>query len=205
MKPRDLAELLASLREKSQKNLVLTVAFFLQNIRKAKYFSANDIKAELVGRISGMSKINVGAIFINHCGGFVEPVREISVNGLKLWRLTSMGVTHVMTLLTDDKQKIGAEFSFALDHLHPVVRDASIKLFKDGHLSDAVETAFRAVNKHLRKMTNRTVDGGVPMMHKMFNPVEFKGNKDCFRLNALVTQSDKDEQEGYRFLYAGAQ
>lgn len=72
-------------------------------------------------------------------------------------------------------------------------------------MSGAVEAAFKAVNRHLRQRTGRPSDAGVAMMHKVFNPAEFKGQNDCLRLNSLGNQSDRDEQEGYRFMFAGAQ
>lgn len=209
MKNRDLSELLSLLPEQSQRNLVLAAAFFLRKVRKVNHFSGKDIKQELVGRFTGASKINVGAVFLNQCTGLVEPLTENAGDGLKQWRLTSTGVDYVSRLFITadnaDPVKPNKPFGLAFDNLHPVIREASTKLFQDGHLSGAIEAALKAVNKHLRRKTGRTADGGVPMMHKIFNPTEFKGNKDCLRLNALMTQSDKDEQEGYRFLYAGAQ
>lgn len=209
MKYHDLSELLSLVRKRSQKNVVLVVAYFLQEVQKSNHFSSKEIKNELVGRIAGSSKVNVGAVFLNQCAGLIEPLKEKSTDGSKVWRLTGTGREIVSELLadTDDKsnKKAQKNLSFSLDDLHPVIQEASAKLFRDGHLSGAVESAFKAVNKHLRKKTGRTTDGGVGMMHKIFSTAEFKGNKDCLSLNGLATQSDKDEQEGYKFLYAGAQ
>ena len=209
MKYRDLSELLSFLPERSQKPLVLVAAFFLQKVQKVNHFSAVDIKRELVGRVTGASKINVGAVFLNQCTGLIEPLREKSADGFKLWRLTATGTNYVSGLLstseTGQTKSVQENFTLLLADLHPAIREAAASLFRDGHLSGAIEAAFKAVNKHVRKKTGRTSDGGVAMMHKIFNPVESRGSKDCLRLNSLVTQSDKDEQEGYKFLYAGAQ
>lgn len=209
MKSNDLSEVLSRLQEKSQKNLVLVAAYFLQQVQKGDHFSAREIKDELVGRVSGASKINVGAVFLNHCAGLVAPLKEKSTDGSKAWRLTGTGREVVSSLLGDPVDEISKgvqeNFSLSLDDLHPAIQEASTKLFRDGHLSGAVESAFKAVNKHVRKKTGRTSDGGVGMMHKIFSSAEFRGNKDCLRLNGLGNQSDKDQQEGYKFLYAGAQ
>lgn len=209
VKHRSLSEVLSRLREKSQKNLVLGTAFFLLKVQKVNRFSSDDIKRDLSGLITGASKINVGAVLLNQCIGLAEPLRERSENGLKLWRLTPTGDKYISELFVPtnraNTQKNDEDFCLSLEDLHPVIQDASVKLFQDGYLSGAVEAAFKALNRHIRKKTGRTSDGGVAMMHRIFSPAEFKNIKDCLRLNSQLTQSDKDEQEGYRFLYAGAQ
>lgn len=209
MKDPELSGLFSLLKEKTQKNLVLVTAYFLQKILKGESFSAKDIKSELVGRVRGASRINVGAVFLMQCTGLIEPLKRNSADGLKLWRLTDIGLDFVSAVLTNSESKDAVKrkntLSLCFDDLHPVIQQASMKLFQDGHLSGAVEAAFKAVNRHLRQKTGRTSDGGVAMMHKVFSPAEFKEHNDCLRLNLLVSQSDKDEQEGYRFLFAGAQ
>ena len=209
MKHRSLSEVLSHLREKSQKNFVLATAFFLLKVQKMNRFSSDDIKRELTGVIARASKINVGAVLLNQCIGLVEPLHKKSDNGLKLWRLTRTGDKYISQVLvpTDraNTQMNDKDFCLSLEDLHPVIQNASAKLFRDGYLSGAIEASFKALNRHVRKKTGRTSDAGVAMMHRIFSPAEFKNNKDCLRLNSQLTQSDKDEQEGYRFLYAGAQ
>ena len=209
MKYRDLSEILSQLQEKSQKNLILGIAFFLLKVERLNHFSSNDIMRELLGRVSGASKINVSAVLLNQCIGLVERLKQKSEDGLKLWRLTGTGEEYISHLLAPvdsvNTQEKHEGFCLSVEDLHPVIQNASANLFQDGHLSGAVEAAFKALNRHVRKKTGRTSDGGVPMMHKIFNPAELKNNKDCLQLNSQLTQSDKDEQEGYRFLFAGAQ
>lgn len=207
MDPHDLTEFLSLLQNRCQKNLLLVAAYFLQEVQKRDHFSSKEIQFELLGQVTGASKINVGAVFLNQCVGLIQPLKEKSSEGSKLWKLTNTGSQTVAKLLgfTKKIKKAQKNISFSLDNLHSVVRSASAKLFRDGHMSNAVEAAFKAVNRHLRQKTGRTTDGGVAMMHKVFSPAEFKWQNDCLRLNLLGNQSDRDEQDGYRFLFAGAQ
>lgn len=92
-----------------------------------------------------------------------------------------------------------------VDVLHPVVKRAAGALFKNRHYSEAVEKAFRSVNRYVRRKTKRTHDGGAGMMHDVFT-VERVNKLGChLRLNRGRTQSEKDEQEGFRLIFAGAQ
>jgi len=82
--------------------------------------------------------------------------------------------------------------------LHPKIIEVSSSLFHTGHYSQAIFEAFKAVNNFVKEKTGLSLDGK-DLMAKAFreeNPV--------IRLNELKTQSDKDEQEGFMFLYMGA-
>ena len=89
---------------------------------------------------------------------------------------------------------------YSLETLHPAVKQASRKLFKNGHYSDAIEKAFRTVNKHIRMRTGRTRDGGVPMMRDVFSRKPCSTGKQL-RLNACKTQSEIDEHEGFGHIF----
>ena len=81
---------------------------------------------------------------------------------------------------------------------HPRVITASKSLFESGHYAQAIFEAFKAVNNFIKQKTGLNLDGK-QLMAKAFNE---KG--PVIKLNELKTQSDRDEQEGFKFLFMGA-
>jgi uncharacterized protein (TIGR02391 family) len=82
--------------------------------------------------------------------------------------------------------------------LHPKVLEVSKSLFETGHYSQAIFEAFKAVNNFVKEKTGSSLDGK-DLMTKVF-----REEAPIIKLNELKTQSDKDEQEGFMFLYMGA-
>ena len=82
--------------------------------------------------------------------------------------------------------------------LHPEVIETSRKLFKDEHYRDAIYRAFVEVNNFVKRKAKSQLDG-----RKLMSEV-FRLEKPIIKLNPLATQSDRDEQEGFMFLYMGA-
>jgi uncharacterized protein (TIGR02391 family) len=77
------------------------------------------------------------------------------------------------------------------------LRSATRKLFMDGHYAEAVEEAYKCVNNTVKSKSGLSRDGQ-DLMHHAFseeNPV--------LKLNALRTASERDEQAGYRLVFAG--
>ena len=88
--------------------------------------------------------------------------------------------------------------------LHHLVYKVSYNKFLDGYYSDAVETAIKEINTRLKnlykKYKNKELDGA-----DLFAMV-FNSDKEKTLLIAgddLISQSGKDEQEGYRLLFMG--
>ena len=88
--------------------------------------------------------------------------------------------------------------------LHHLIYKVSYKKFLDGYYSDAVESAIKEINYRLKnlykKHKNKELDGA-----DLFAMV-FNADKNKTLLIAgddLVSQSGKDEQEGYRLLFMG--
>jgi uncharacterized protein (TIGR02391 family) len=84
-----------------------------------------------------------------------------------------------------------------LDLHHEIARVAS-KLYLDGHYSNAVEAAVKALNGLVRLRSGLDVDGS-PLMEKAFSP-----NGPVLRFNNLSDQSGKDEQRGFMMMFSGA-
>lgn len=96
------------------------------------------------------------------------------------------------------KQPEGSVYLLGITQLHPKVIEASKSLFETGHYAQAIFEAFKAVNNSVKEKTSSPLDGK-DLMAKVFreeNPI--------IKLNELKTKSEKDEQEGFKFLFMGA-
>lgn len=81
--------------------------------------------------------------------------------------------------------------------LHSSVVFASKKLFKDGHYSQSIFEACKVLNKKVQEYSGLELDGK-SLMSNAFNQ-----NNSKIKLNNLITQSDKDEQEGFMHIFMG--
>ncbi len=70
------------------------------------------------------------------------------------------------------------------------------KLFDDGHYPEATIHAFKYLENKVHKHSGINNQTGQALMMAAFDASKIK-------LNAGVTLSDTDEQEGYRFIFAG--
>jgi uncharacterized protein (TIGR02391 family) len=82
--------------------------------------------------------------------------------------------------------------------LHPEIAPAVSSLYRDGHYANAIEDAVKALNAYVRYRSGETLDG-TSLMQKVFSP-----NARILRFNDMQDQSDKDEQQGFMMLFAGA-
>ena len=83
-------------------------------------------------------------------------------------------------------------------NLHPEIARAASKLYSDGHYSNAVEAAVKALNGLVRLRSGIEVDGS-SLMERAFNP-----SNPSIKFNALADQSDRDEQKGFMMMFSGA-
>lgn len=82
--------------------------------------------------------------------------------------------------------------------LHPEIIKVSKSLFESGHYPQAILEAFKTVNNRVKQITGLSLDGKA-LMSKAFSE-----EKPLIALNELTTQSERDEQEGFKFLFMGA-
>jgi uncharacterized protein (TIGR02391 family) len=82
--------------------------------------------------------------------------------------------------------------------LHPEIARAASKLYQDGHYSNAVEAAVKALNNLVRLRSGLEIDG-MTLMQQAFSP-----NKPVLKFNDLSDQSDRDEQTGFMMMFSGA-
>lgn len=82
--------------------------------------------------------------------------------------------------------------------LHTRIIDVSKSLFESGHYASAIFEAFKAVNNAVKEKSGLDMDG------KQLMARAFDERQPEIILNDLKTQSEKDEQEGFKFLFMGA-
>lgn len=81
----------------------------------------------------------------------------------------------------------------------PDLGAATRTLYRDGHHVRAVEEGFKFLNNAVKGRSGETTrDGQSLMLHV------FAEGAPVLRLNRLRSQSQKDEQAGYKFIFAGA-
>lgn len=83
-------------------------------------------------------------------------------------------------------------------NIHPDLPPKVRQLFDDGHFPEATSLAFRFLDKKIQTHSGLTESGYRLMM------AAFDGGTPKVKLNPLVTTSEKDEQQGYRFVFAGS-
>ncbi len=82
---------------------------------------------------------------------------------------------------------------------HPIVKEAASKLFENGHYPECVFAAFRDLVAYVKTKSGRSDLDGVSLMGTVFSK-----DSPILALNELRSTSDKDEQDGFKFLYMGA-
>jgi uncharacterized protein (TIGR02391 family) len=87
--------------------------------------------------------------------------------------------------------------SFDSRNIHPALPAKVRKLFDDGHYAEATFHAFKYLDKQVQKHSCLTETG-----HKLMMTAFDEGSPKV-QLTPLRTDSDKDEQRGYRFVFAG--
>lgn len=82
-------------------------------------------------------------------------------------------------------------------NIHPDIAGVSMKLFDDGHYAQATFEAFKFIDNQV-KAASGIEDTGFNLMMNAFNETGPK-----IKLTNLKTMSDKDEQKGFRYIFAG--
>lgn len=82
--------------------------------------------------------------------------------------------------------------------LHPEIARAASELYQDGHYSNAIEDAVKALNALVRLRSGRELDGAT-LMQTVFSP-----KNPILLFNDLKDQSDQDEQQGFMMMFSGA-
>ncbi|WP_432021686.1 TIGR02391 family protein [Streptomyces parvus] len=88
---------------------------------------------------------------------------------------------------------------FESRNIHPDLPNKVRDLFDDGYGEQSVFEAFKFIEKEVKRISNLRNKTGYALMMDAFNETNAK-----IRLNHLSTESDFDEQRGYKSIFAGA-
>lgn len=88
---------------------------------------------------------------------------------------------------------------FETRNIHPDLPKKVRQLFDDGHCDHAVFEALKYIEKEVKRLSGLRGKTGYALMMDAFNEASAK-----VPLNALVTESEIDEQRGYKCIFAGA-
>jgi len=88
---------------------------------------------------------------------------------------------------------------FESRNIHPDLPARVRQLFDDGHWEEAVFVAFKYIESEVKAISRLTGKTGLALMMAAFDE-----NSAVIRLNDLATDSDVDEQKGFKFIFAGA-
>ncbi|MCC5086436.1 TIGR02391 family protein [Xanthomonas campestris] len=92
----------------------------------------------------------------------------------------------------------GGSHPFDERDIHSKIQNVSKKLFDDGHYAPATFEAYKLADKEVAELANLS-ESGVKLMMKAFSE-----QAPLIRLTNLLTTSEKDEQEGFKFIFSGS-
>ena len=83
-------------------------------------------------------------------------------------------------------------------NIHPHLPTVVNQLFDDGYFSQSTFEAFKFLDQEVRRISGSS-DSGFKLMTRVFAE-----QTPLVRLTPLSTVSEKDEQKGFQFLFAGS-
>ena len=87
---------------------------------------------------------------------------------------------------------------FEIRGLHPDLPKDVRDLFDNGHYAQATLEAFKFLDEEVQRVSGSS-DHGTSLMMRVFG-----GNAPPLKLNSGLSLSEKNEQEAFKFLFAGA-
>lgn len=105
---------------------------------------------------------------------------------------------HGLSIYREIEEPVTSFHPFDLRNISPKLPTKVRQLFDDGHFAEATFEAFKYLDKEIQRHSGIQETG-----HKLMMQV-FKEGNPTIKLNSLVTESEKDEQMGYKFIFAGA-
>ena len=120
-------------------------------------------------------------------------------NGYKLSRFAKEEVVATINSQKRSSKKYGRQVIISFESLHPLVKKVSRGLFNNGHYSQAIFEAYKAIVNEVKNVSGINNLDGKPLMERVFSL-----NNPMIKFNNLQTQSDQDEQVGLMLLFSGA-
>lgn len=82
--------------------------------------------------------------------------------------------------------------------IHPRLPHIVRQLFDDGHYAQATFEAFKFIDKEVQRLSKET-ETGFKLMMKVF-----PDTSPVINITPCLSNSEKDEQKGFQFLFAGS-
>jgi uncharacterized protein (TIGR02391 family) len=114
------------------------------------------------------------------------------------WALFEAIARKAATLTEAPSEPLGGLHPFDQRNIHPRVQHISKKLFDNGHYAQATFEVYKFLDKEVQKLA-KSSESGKTLMMKAFSEIS-----PLIKLTALSTVTEKDEQEGYKFIFAGS-
>ena len=101
-------------------------------------------------------------------------------------------------LFSDEVVKLGpVEHPFETRNIHPLLPNLVRDMFDDGYYSQSTFEACKYLDKEVGRISNCT-EFGSKLMMKVFQEAS-----PLLALTPLKTESERDEQVGYKFIFSG--
>lgn len=109
------------------------------------------------------------------------------------------GIVRRARLFTDASADAEAQaHPFEIRNIHPDLPRIVRQLFDDGHYAQATFEALKFLDEEVQRVSGEA-DFGRSLMMRVFG-----SNPPKLPLNSGATRSEQDEQEGFKFIFAGA-
>lgn len=99
---------------------------------------------------------------------------------------------------SDVSDELDGVHPFDERNMHPDIVDLVQRLFDDAHYAQATFEAYKLVDKKVASLSKLS-ESGVKLMMQAFSE-----KAPHIKLTDLSTTSEKDEQEGYKFIFSGS-
>ena len=109
-----------------------------------------------------------------------------------------LAVRRARTFTEARSEPVGGSHPFDERNIHSKIEGTSKRLFDDGHYALATFEAYKLVDKEVSALA-KSSESGVKLMMKAFSE-----QSPLIRLTNMSTVSEKDEQEGYKFIFSGS-
>lgn len=187
-----------ALKERTPRDMFLLALYYKTDIAGINIVGTSDIK-----EVYDALDISIPSNF----GGEIRALRSQKYLSRNTFTLTKKGRDYCKSMCsssppikkTGARKHVASNATISIQTLHPKIRAVSEKLYNDQHYSQAVFEAYKAVVNEVKSISGITNLDGKPLMEKVFSL-----NNPLVKLNQMVTLSDRDEQQGFMFLFSGA-
>ena len=178
--------------------MFLLALYYLIDIADVTMAGTSDVKALYD---------ELGVSVPSNFGGEIRALRNQKYLGRNNLSLTKRGRDYCKDAISSKRpsKRAGAKkrtlngVTVSILALHPKIRGVSEDLYNDRHYSQAIFEAYKAVVNEVKNVSGIANLDGKPLMEKAFSL-----NNPIIKLNPMATLSDKDEQQGFMFLFSGA-